>query len=396
MSFYISGPVQSDPNVLKARALDYLTTYMPAGFKVESGDPIDLLCEAFSLQSAEQADVANAMLDSAFRYLGTLVGVPPIDALPAQASCLFTVQDTVGYTITAGTSIGLQDATGTLQGFTLLADIIIAPGASTGTGTVQAETAGTATNGLSGAAQLIQADPFVTAATLAAATGGIDAELDSVFLGRLAETLTLLAFRPKLAPDFAILARSIPGVYRATAVDNLKPGPPYDSAAEATGVEKNVTVAVADINGNPVGSTIRGAVQTYLRSLLEQNFLVWAVDPQYGQIDVTAAGVFSWPGWDTADVRTRVIAALDTLLSSANFAADVTGNAARWQNDPVIRAGLIAQTLYSVPGVRYVDPQPTFGLHGGALATTDVTLGAGSAIPALPTPGTMTITVTST
>lgn len=386
--------VIADPTVMKQRVVAYLQTYMPAGWQLQPGNLDDLIIEAFCQEASIQQDVIAQKLTSDFRYFGTLVNLPPIDAVPAQATATFTVKDTAGYTVPAGTTVGITDGNGTLQAFDLAADLVIAPAASTGAGTVIAENAGVQANSLSGTAQLVVAPSFVTACTLAASIGGIDAELDSTYLGRLTETLQLLTPEPIIAPNFAVLARSVAGVFRATAVDNLKPGPPYDGAAEATGQEKCVTVAVTDINGASVGSTIRGNVQTLLQGLRETNFKVFAVDPQYSQIDVTGT-VFSWPGWDTVDVRTRVLAALSSFLSPATYATDPSGNAARWANDPILRLSQLQQTIMSVQGVRYVTPL-TFGLHGGGLATTDVTLGAGSAIPALPTAGTFTITVTAT
>ncbi len=364
MTFYIAGPVTTDPSVLKQRAVAFMQAYMPPGWALQPGSMVDLMISAWSMVAAEQADVANTLLDSAFRYFGGLVGVNPIDASSATSVATFTVQDTAGYVIPAGTAVGVNDPTGVLQGFDLLAPVTVPLGSSTATGTVQAETAGVAANNLSGAAQLVQAPAFVTGVSLALSSQGVDAELDSDYLSRLAETLTLLTPDPVLPYDFAVLARSIPGVYRATSVDLLKPGPPYDVAAEATGQSKNVTVAVADINGNTVGTTVRGNVQAFLQAEREQNFKVWVVDPQYTSIDV-AGTVYAWPSWDPVDVRTRVMAALTSILSPGVWATDPSGNTARWQNSPIIHLSDLYNAITSLPGVRYVEPL-TFGIRGTA------------------------------
>lgn len=394
---YQQAPLTTDATALKARVTSYLEAYMPSGFQIPAGSWLDLLIEAFAIEAAQQADVAQTKLDSDFRYFGSLVGLPPIDAIPAQAAATFTVATSPAIqTIPAGSVVGLVDAGGQLQGFDLQNDVVVVANATTATGTVVAEQAGASLNGLSGSAQLVNTPPFVTAATLAAATGGVDAELDPDYLNRLTETLGLLTPIPVLAANFAVLARSVPGVFRATGVNLLKPGPPYDTAAEATGQDKNVTVAVANIDGLSVGSTVRAAAQTYLQGLREQNFKVWVVDPQYQQVDITVCNVYSWPGWDTSQVQADVQAALEAALSPATFATDASGNAARWANDPVVHASRLWQAAMNAsPGVRNVDPI-TFGIHGGAMGTTDVTLGAGSAIPALPTVGTITVTVTPT
>lgn len=384
---FVDPGLATDPNILKQRVIAYLEAYMPPGWA--PSPLIDLIIEAICQEAAVQADVASQKLLSDFRYFGTLVNLPPIDAVPATAVTTFTVKDNAGYTIPAGSVVGAQDPNGVLQGFDLTADLVIPGGSTSGAGATIAEIAGVVGNGLSGSAQLVQCPAFVTAASLATSSGGIDAEDDPVYLQRLTETLQLLTPEPILPANFAVLARSVPGVFRATAVDLLKPGPPYDGAAEATGQEKNVTVAVTDVNGASVGSTIRGLVAAKLKAMREQNFVVWCVDPQYGTIDVDG-DVYAWPGWATTDVHDRVVAALQVALSPAVFATDPSGNAARWANDPILRLSMLHEAIMSVQGVRYVEPF-TFGLHGGALATTDVTLGAGSAIPALPLAGTLTI-----
>jgi uncharacterized phage protein gp47/JayE len=53
--------------------------------------------------------------------------------------------------------------------------------------------------------------------------GGVDAESDADYLDRLHELLTLLAPRPILPNDFAVLARTVAGVGRATAIDLYNP-----------------------------------------------------------------------------------------------------------------------------------------------------------------------------
>ena len=55
------------------------------------------------------------------------------------------------------------------------------------------------------------------------ASGGTEDETSDDYLARLAEALTILAPRPILPNDFAVLARQVPGVGRATAIDLYQP-----------------------------------------------------------------------------------------------------------------------------------------------------------------------------
>lgn len=396
MPEYLRPPLTTDPDALAQDAYAVLEASIP-GYVANPANLDAVIIEAVAQAAATQNDIASATTTAIFRSFGGLLGVFPLDAIPATGTATITVVDTAGYTVPAAfpVTVGLRDANGDLQAFDLQADVTIAPGGSTGAGTFVAETAGVDMNGLSGTAVLITAPGFVTGVTFTAATAqGEDAEDDGVYLNRLTQTLALMTPRAIIADDFAVLSRSIAGVYRAAAVDGLKPGPPYDGAAEATSQPATITVAVVDAAGQPVGSTIRGQVDALLQSLREQSFNVFVVDPQYTEIDVTTT-VQAWPGYDTATVRAAIVSALEAYLSPIAWGTDVSGDPTTWVNDPTLRVGELFSVVASVSGVRYVSSL-TFGLHGGSLAATDVTLGAGSAIPALPTTAGADLTVTVT
>lgn len=389
---YVVPPLTNSPSTLVDDALAYIEGQIP-GWQAAPGGLDTLIVEALSQPAAETADLASGVLTSVFRYFGTLVNVPVIGGVGASASVDFTMVDNAGYTIPAGSTIGLRDDNGDLWGFHLNADLVIAAGSTTGSGTMYAETEGVDGNGLTGLAELVDVPDAVSSANVPVATaGGTDAEADSVYLNRLREALTLLSPEPILPDDFAVLARSIAGVFRAASVDGLKPGPPYTGTAESLNNERMVTIAPVGEDGLSVGAPVRAQVQTYLDGLREQTFVVYVVDPQYTTIDVTTA-VKVWPGYDPTDVQARVVETLNTLLSPANWGTGDRGNTAAWLNDPVVRQSRLYQALSNIEGVRYVSAL-TFGIHLGAMGTADVTMGAGSSIPALPLAGTMTVTAT--
>lgn len=386
---YIEPPVVVDPVALAEEAFAYIEGVIP-GWLPSPGNLDTLIIEAIAAPAAEQAEVASGMLTSAFRYFGPLLGVPPLNATPASATVLFTVTDTAGYTIPAGSTIGLRDANGDLQGFTLPVDLVIPATQSTGSITVNAEVAGTQANGLSGVAELVNVPGSVVSAVFPVATqGGGDAEDDETYLDRLTETLTTISPRPLLTVDWAILARETTTIYRASAVDNLKPGPPYDATAEATGQPLVTTIAVTDVNGVDPGPTARAACLANLQALRGQNYVPYVVAAQYSAIDVSAV-VRPWTTYDAADVAQRVKDALTNALNPAVWGIDQTNDPASWAADNVIRQSELYEVVTGVDGVRYCSAL-TFALHGGGLATTDVTMGAGSLIPALPTAGSISI-----
>jgi hypothetical protein len=191
-----------------------------------------------------------------------------------------------------------------------------------------------------------------------------------------------------------VLARTIPGVYRATAVDGLKPSSssgaiPVPSGAESTGNARTITVAVADVNGATVGSGVRTAVSAFLTSEREVNFLVYVVDALYQAVAVTAT-VKAWPGNDLPTVKADTEAAIRAFLSSATWAGGPTSDPAVWLNEPTVKLGMLYDAIGDVASVRYVSSL-TFGPSGGSIGTADVDLAGGSARPALPSAGAGTV-----
>lgn len=382
MSF-VPPDVITDPLVIAANAKAFLEAELP-GWHSSPGSIEDLLIDAFSYNAAEQAEALEAELVAAYKSLGALVGVVPVEAQPATGTATFTVVDAAGYTLAAtGTTIGVRDSNNDLQTFRLVSDLVIVPTKTTGAASVEATEPGAASNNLSGAAELVAADGFVLSATLGTTGGGLDDEEEAVFLDRLTEELAIIKPGPVLAFDAAVLARKTPGVFRATAVNDLKPAAADGGeGAEETPIEKCVTVACVDTTGAPCSSGVRAEVDTALQAAREVNFKYFVVKPHYTKIDVTCT-VFAWPGLNPATVKAEVLAALEAFLSPARWAAEAAGRPETWRNDPIVRQAALFSAVQNVLGVRWCSAL-TFGKHGEALGTANVTLGSGSAVPALP------------
>jgi hypothetical protein len=390
----LTVPIETDPAALAEQAFEYLENTI-SGFEAAPGNLETLVIEAISEEAALAADVASGATDAVFRAFGPLAGIPSLEATSATATATFTAGDTVGHPIPANTTIGLRDADGELRAFIVPTDGAIPAASASVALQVIALDEGAITNDLSGTAELINVPTYITGVTVAApSSGGSDAEPDDVFLGRLAETLTLASPRPILPDDFAVLARTIPGVYRATAVDGLKPSSssgaiPVPSGAESTGNARTITVAVADVNGATVGSGVRTAVSAFLTSEREVNFLVYVVDALYQAVAVTAT-VKAWPGNDLPTVKADTEAAIRAFLSSATWAGGPTSDPAVWLNEPTVKLGMLYDAIGDVASVRYVSSL-TFGPSGGSIGTADVDLAGGSARPALPSAGAGTV-----
>ncbi|HEX3454198.1 MAG TPA: baseplate J/gp47 family protein, partial [Gaiellaceae bacterium] len=320
-----------------------------------------------------------------------ILGLPPYPALAATASTTWTMIDAAGYTVLAGTVIGITpSASGISYGFQVVDDFTVAPGDTVAAGVqCTALEAGAAASGLSGAVQVIDSLVFVEGVTLDNPTsGGQDAETIDAYLARLSALLTLLSPRPILPQDFAILAqRQIEGVARAVAIDLYNPGPPID-----TNCPRCVTVAVADSSGEPVSAAIKTQVDDLLQSEREINFLVFVVDPSYTTIDVTFAAT-SFVGFDPADVQARAEAAVANYLDPGQWGLPSFGDTSgrSWINATEVRYLEVAGVLDRVDGLDYVTAL-SIGVHGGALGQADVAL---AGVAPLTRPGTITGAITA-
>lgn len=382
MAEYVSAPITEIPDDLLQRVLDRLADVFP-GWQASEANLDYWLAEGFAQIAAQIAEGASDVPPAIFRYFGAnLIGLPPRDALPASGLTTWTLIDSAGHTIPEGTTVTFDGVV-----FQTIADVVVPAGQSTAVNVfVQAFDPGEDGNALTGTGDLIDLLDFIDAVELEGPTGnGSDAEADADYLDRLAGELRLLTPRPILAREFAIIARRVAGVTRATAIDTYKPGPPWSGTAADPAAERTVTVAVCDEDGQPVAPTVRTTVKTMLESLREANFVVYVIDPAYTSVNV-AVSVAARDGFDAASVQADVEAALASYLNPATWGAHDFGDGEFWTNDTQVRYLDVAHVVLGVQGVRKVNSLALNGLSAGA----DVTL---TGPVGLPTPGTLSVTV---
>lgn len=329
-SSYVNLPTETDPDALAQLAFDYLQAKVP-GWQPSDGQLDTWLITAIARQAAELRDVAADVPTAIFRYFGaSLMNFPPLDAIAATVPTTWTASDTAGHTIPAGSLAGIRDSGGTLWTFQVTADVVIPNGSSSttaGSVLLTATEPGVDASGLGAngqAMELVSSLDFITSVTMTASTsGGQDAEADDAYLNRLAADLALQAPRPILANDFAVFARNTAGVGRALALDG------YDANTQTNGNARTVTVAVVDVAGNPVSSAIKSTVLANLQAQREVNFLVYVIDPAYTTIDVQW-DVNAYPGWDPADVSSRINSAVQAFYSPSNWGMPQSGDQPLW------------------------------------------------------------------
>lgn len=400
MPDYIVPPLTTEPDDLAAEAFAYLEDAIP-GWLPSPPNLEAWLVESLSQLAGELMDVASAVPPEIFAYFGSSVlGLPPQLATPATATTHWTMADDLGYTVLAGTLIGIPAAGDELLGFATQEDFTVPVGQTTAAGiVVVAEDAGADGNGLTGAPELVDAFDFVVDISLDAPTaGGTDGETTDEYLTRLRGLLTLLSPRPILPGDFAVIAKQNPAVERATAIDlfqaglDLNPDPKAGPttpipATSATPVERCVTVAVVGADGQPVGDAVRQDVANELDALREVNFLVYVIDPTYTNVAVTFSATV-YAGYDAQGVIDQAEADVAAYLSPANFGVPPFGDQPAWINDTKVRYLEVAEIVNRTEGLWYI---VDLKLNGG---TADVTLTGPAPLPnAVPPPvGTLVVT----
>jgi len=225
---YITFPIEVDSEDVLNDAITYLQSKFPNWKAVDPNLDIAML-QAWSTEAAQLRELASSVPDAIFRTFGSsLMSLPPIDAAPATAQTTWTMVDNSGYTIKAGTLVGIP-LSGVLIPFQVQADVVVLAGATvTATGGVTIVALndgadGTGLGSIGGTVTLIDALAFVSGITqVAVTTGGVDAEDNPTYFARLRAQLALMAPRLIIPSDFATAAKS-KGAYRAVAVDGFNP-----------------------------------------------------------------------------------------------------------------------------------------------------------------------------
>ena len=223
---YVLLPVTVNPNTIYQDAVKAINAQLPGWIPRESHLEVILL-EQFAAMTAEAANVAAAVPQSIFAYYGALLGILPNTGSAATALTTWTMVDDKGYTVPRGTTVGYQVLGNQLYTFTTQTAFTVPVGTTQAHDVnIQATQVGTIYNTLVPQSLVLVSPSLVYVSSIASTTtssGGETPEGLTSYLNRLSNELQLLSPRPILTPDFAILARNVPGVYRASAYNNLNP-----------------------------------------------------------------------------------------------------------------------------------------------------------------------------
>lgn len=300
------------------------------------------------------------------RIMG-LYGVVRTPGTPAAGRAEFTVSASAPVqTIPAGTILRFRTAgTGeTVDLATVDTLQIVTSTGRTASVAVTATDTGTTGNGTPAGTvlELVTSLPFVETVTVSAAlAGGAGPEEDAAFLARASAILARQVSTLVLPEHFQYAAAARPEVGRVKVLDLYNPA---TAPASAPG---HVTVAVADAAGAALSAGQRTAIETALAADALASLSIHAISPTYTTVNL-AVSATAKPGIDKVALKAAIEADLRAWLSPAS-----------WDWSPTVGQYAIAARVAAVPGVAEVTAAPaTVNLSGAA---------------PLPTPGTMTATV---
>jgi hypothetical protein len=389
----------ADPDALADAAIRYLETAIP-GWDARPGNIETILLYANAQIGAEIVEQAAQIDPLIFAYLGEdLLGIPArIAAEATGVAAVVWASDVDTATIyPAGSLLAVPGPAGDAIAFQIDTDLEAPAGGGTQTVTITALEAGELANGAYGMAEPIDIVDGVESVTVAQPTsGGAEDETSDDYLARLADALTILAPRPILPNDFSVLARQVPGVGRATTIDLYQPstgqggyGTPR-GATPATGVARCATVVITTDDGATPPAGVMSDVYDLLNASREVNFLVYVMAPGYDAIDVQAT-VRAYPNYDPATVKAAAELELAAWLDPAAWGTPPGALSGEWIFDNTVRFYEAIEHLNRAPGVHYVETAQ-IRKAGGTFATADLAL---KTPIGLPTPGALTVTVTT-
>jgi len=386
--------IDQDRDTIIQRVFDRIAERVP-GWTAHDGNLDTWLVEEWSTVAAEIRQEALSVPEAIFRVYGEeVLGILSRPPAPATGVSTWTAVDAQGYSIPVGTQITIPRTGDDLVAFETVGTTVIDPGTTSVTGvSIRAIDDGAFANGLSGPADVVDPLTWVQSITVdAPTTEGDDGQTLEDYLSQLVVLMRLVALRPILPWDFAVLALRVPGIARAVAMDT------YDANLQTWGNARTITLIVTDANGQPVPQAVKDQAREMLEDLREVNWVVYVIDANYEPINVTYQAQ-AFAEQDPAFVQSLVDEALTDYLSPANFrlgtttpgiqAGEVIPPPAAGQ-DPVRQTIRMNDLVARIDRVRGVDFIPPGGVQIQGTAG-DYTL---SSPITLPTPGTITGTVT--
>lgn len=364
--------IDTDARIIAERIYDRMVERIP-GWVAHDSELATILIDEFATVAAEIRQEALNVPESIYVTYGQeVLGIPIAPPEPAVGEATFTAVDNRGYTVGASLQFTLARTGDELVVFEVVAGAVIPPGERSVSGVqIRAAEEGAHGNDLSGDGDPV--DPLIWIESIEVeypTAFGSNGQTNDEYLADLIGLLRVIALRPVLPWDFAILALRIAGVGRAVAMDGYRPNvwpeePPADVAAARAalvswlgtygatvgmaeeravvsnvvsmlspdedggswGHARTVTLILTDEYGEPCPLPVKVAVRNLLEALREVNWRVYVVDATpYVEVDV-AYEVTAFAEQNPEIVRELADAAIRDALAPAAFRLGTTSPA---------------------------------------------------------------------
>lgn len=389
-----TGPdIETDEIAMRQGVYDDLARRAP-GWVPHDGNLEVWLTEDYTSIAAEIRSLAANVPEAIFRTYGEeVLGIPARVPTPALGRATFTAVNDRGYTIEPGEQLALHRTGDEIVAFEVVEGAVIEIGeTSVEDVEIRALEAGIVGNGLTGVADLAEERAWVESVVVLGHTfGGDDGQDDDTYIATLSQLLRVVALRPVLPADYAIIALSrVVGLGRAIAMDG------YEPETDTWGHARMITLVLTDPWGEPVASEISAEVRSMLEALREVNVIIHVIDATYQTVDLTYA-VTAFAEQSQQMVQDICDVGLEEYLSPARWRLGTTS--------PSIAAGEVIpppQNGVGGPQRKLIRRNELIGLldrRRGVDWVDDVTIGGGtpdlelSGPTTLPRPGTITGTV---
>lgn len=341
------------------------------GWVPREGNTEVVIFEGVALEVSEGIAAVNRVPGAVVQAILLLAGVDRDFGAAPIASASFTVADTLGHTIPAGTRLYLTLDDGTTVVFLVeTPGLDIPPGSSTGTVSIIGDVFTASANGIVAGVPLLMADPVPYVESVVLATDvadGRDRESDNEWRDRGVARLSRLSDALVVPRHFESAALERPEVERALAIDLFDPsqvGNPGDHPG-------HITVAVLGENGATLSTEAKDAIEQDLEDAAVAVLDVHVVDVVIDTVPF-AIQVHLQSGFVSASVITAVQDAVAAYVDPLT-----------WQWGSVIRLNEMIALADRVDGVDYVG---TVTIDGVA---ADYALSGASTLPKA---GTVTVT----
>lgn len=305
------------PDEIVSEAVDYARVAVPE-FEYATGSIEDALLQASAYMTGVLSGAINRMTSGTLEILLQLLGVTRDSGTSSTATATFTLIDTLGHTVPAGTRVGYTDRSDPLNPvlytWDTAEDLTIAGGSSSGS----VELVATATKeypSLTTGTTLQLYTPISYVSTVSLATdvsSGSDAETDAEFFSRAVARFNELSESLATTSQFeSYVLNNYSDVYRCKAYSRVNPASGSDIADSPE--NGYVTIYAAKVGGASLSPTASSIIEADLANRAVAGLNI-NVEPPFLVTVPVGVTVVAKSGYMSTDVIANVTNAINSYI----------------------------------------------------------------------------------